>query len=379
MKTMDQLTKCVHAGGYIDDTVGGVTTPVYTSSSYKYKDGGVCYPRYFNIPTQKAVALKIAALENGESALVVSSGMAAASVTLFSFLSAGDHLIVQSDIYGGTYNLVDNIDRQGIEVSFVQAESVDDFRTRIRANTRLILFETPSNPLLKIVDIEAVAKLGREMGLITVMDNTFASPINQTPLDLGIDIVIHSATKYMGGHSDLCAGAIVCRSDLMDRIYETAVNIGVVLNPSECYRLERSLKTLGIRVKQQNENAMALAEFLDNHEKVKNVYFPGLSNHPNHETAEKQMHGFGGMLSFEIENGSYKARRLVENLKLFTHAVSLGGVESLVCFPTLTSHEKMPHDEREKLGITDSLIRVSCGIEETEDLINDMRNALDAI
>jgi cystathionine beta-lyase len=213
--------------------------------------------------------------------------------------------------------------------------------------------------------------------LVSVIDNTFASPINQNPLDMGIDAVIHSGTKYLGGHSDLCCGAIVTRAELMDKVFEVAVNHGMVLSPYDCYRLERSMKTLGLRVRQHNVNGQALAEFLSAHPRVGQVYYPGLEDHPGHRTAKKQMRGFGGMLSVELDGGQDTAMAVVERLKLFTHAVSLGGVESLLCFPCLTSHAKVPPEERAKAGITDALIRISCGIEETGDLIADWKQALD--
>ena len=378
MKNLEQLTKCVHSGGYVDEAVGGVTTPIYTSSSFKFSDGNICYPRYYNIPTQKAAADKLAALENGEAALILSSGMAAVTSALLAHLGQGDHALIQSDVYGGTYHFVaSEFERFGIELTLVSSQDVKDFDALVRSNTNLLYVETPSNPLLKVVDLQAVAELGRRRNLTTVIDNTFASPINQTPLDLGIDVVIHSGTKYLGGHSDLCCGAVVSGARTMARIAETAINHGSVLGAFECYRLERSLKTLGLRVRQQNQNAMALAEYLSGHPGVLKVNYPGLPGHPGHETAKKQMTGFGGMLSVQLAGSFEDARRVVDRLKLAHHAVSLGGVESLVCFPTLTSHEKMPKEEREAQGITDTLVRVSAGIEAPEDLIEDFRQALD--
>ncbi|MEW6262630.1 MAG: aminotransferase class I/II-fold pyridoxal phosphate-dependent enzyme [Thermodesulfobacteriota bacterium] len=372
------LTRCVHSGGYLDEKVGGVTTPVYTSSSYRFSESGgeVLYPRYYNLPTQKAVADKMAALENGRTALVVSSGMAAISTTLVALLAAGDHAVIQNDVYGGTFHFLSELSRLGIEYSLVRSQDVRDFAAAVRENTRLVYFETPTNPLLKVVDLRAMAELGRTKGLLTVIDNTFATPINQRPLDYGIDVAAHSGTKYLGGHSDLCCGVVVTRPDLGDKIAETAINHGVVLGAFECYRLERSLKTLALRVRQQNVNALALAEFLAAHPRVKRVYYPGLPDDPGHETAKRQMSGFGGMFSVEIKGDRETARSVVNRLKLFTHAVSLGGVESLVCFPALTSHAKMPAEEREKIGITDALLRFSTGIEDPDDLIADLGQAL---
>ncbi len=375
---MNQLTKCVHAGLQDDLGIGGVTTPIYMSSSYKIPKGPgeIRYPRRYNIPTQRAAAEKVAALENGETGLVLASGMAAITSTLLTLLKTGDHAIIQSDVYGGTYHFAESeLRRFGIEVSLVRGESIDDYADQVRPNTKVIFFETPTNPLIKVTDVEAMAGMAKDKGLLTVIDNTFATPINQRPLDLGIDVVIHSGSKYLGGHSDLCCGVVVTSRSLMDRIYQTAVNLGGVLGAIECYQLERSIKTLGLRVKQHNKNGLALAQFLATHPWVKQVNYPGLPDHPGHGTAKKQMDGFGGMLS--IDPGDVEtARRLVENLTLFTHAVSLGGVESLVCFPALTSHSEMAPEDREKLGITDSLLRLSVGIEDTDDLIADFDRAL---
>lgn len=370
------LTQCVHAGGYIDDEVGGVTTPIYTSSSYRFGEGHVCYPRYYNVPTQTAVASKIAALEHGEAALAVSSGMAAISTVLFTFLSAGDHAVIQRDIYGGAFHFTNELERLGVQVSLVKGDSVDDFAAHITEKTRLIYFETPTNPLLKIIDIAAMASLAKERGVISVIDNTFATPINQRPIELGIDVVVHSGTKYLGGHSDLCCGAIVSRTELVEKIGDVAVDHGVVLSAGECYQLERSLKTLGLRVRQQNANGLAVARFLNGHPKVNKTYYPGLDSHPGHDIAGRQMSGYGGMLSLELTGDKGAALRIVDRLKLFAHAVSLGGVESLVCFPSLTSHAKMSPSDRVAGGITDSLIRMSCGIEDSEDLIEDLTQAL---
>ncbi|MEW5723776.1 MAG: aminotransferase class I/II-fold pyridoxal phosphate-dependent enzyme [Thermodesulfobacteriota bacterium] len=380
MSEWNQLTKCVHAGSFLDEEVGGMTTPIYTSSSFRYRDHNICYPRYYNIPTQRAAAQKIAVLENGQAGLVVGSGMAAISSALLTFLAAGDHAVIQGDVYGGTFHFVEaEFQRLGLEYTLVGCESVGDFAAAIRDNTRVIYFETPTNPLLKVVDIRALAEMARSRGVITVIDNTFATPINQNPLDLGVDVVVHSGTKYLGGHSDLCCGAVVTRDGLMERVYETAVNHGGVLGAFECYRLERSLKTLGLRVRQQNWNALELARFLENRPGVRRVNYPGLAGHPGHETAKSQMRGFGGMLSVELEDDLPATLAVVGRLQVFHHAVSLGGVESLVCFPSLTSHAKVPPEDRKNMGITDTLIRVSVGIEDTDDLIADWDQALHAL
>ena len=375
----DSLTKCVHGGGWRDETVGAVTTPIYTSSSYRITRGAadICYPRYYNLPNQKTVAGQLAGLENGETALVVASGMAAITTTVLALVSSGDHVIVQNDVYGGTFHFATSeLRRFGIDISLVRSEAVADFEAELRDKTRLILFETPTNPLLKIVDISRMTEMARRHGVRTVMDNTFASPVNQTPLDLGVDVVVHSGTKYLGGHSDLCCGAIVTSQALMQGILESAINLGSVLGPMECAMLERSIKTLGLRIRQHNKNAQAVAEFLVGHPGVKVVHFPGLSSHPGHDIALGQMNGFGGMVSFEPYGDAETARGIVDRLQLFTHAVSLGGVESLVCFPAQTSHAKLSPEERHKIGITDALVRLSVGIEDTADLINDLENGL---
>jgi cystathionine beta-lyase len=377
----DSLTKCVHCGGWRDETVGAVTTPIYTSSSYRINGEAalIRYPRYCNLPTQIAVAGQLAGLENGEAALAVSSGMAAITTTVLALVSSGDHVIVQHDVYGGTFHFATSeLRRFGIDISLVRSQAVEDFEKELRNNTRLILFETPTNPLLKIVDIRQMVHMAVSHGLTTVMDNTLASPINQTPLDLGVDVVVHSGTKYLGGHSDLCCGAIVTSHTLMERIRDTAINLGVALGPWECAQLERSIKTLGLRVRQHNAGGRAVAEFLAGHPRVKNVHFPGLADHPGHGTAVRQMTGFGGMVSFEPHGDAATARRFVDALQLFTHAVSLGGVESLVCFPAQTSHAKLSAEERLKIGVTDTLIRLSVGIEDTSDLIKDLAHGLSA-
>ena len=275
--------------------------------------------------------------------------------------------------------VVSELKRLGMEVSLVPSTDMNDFAAEIRDNTRLLYVETPANPLLNVVDLREAAALARDHGLYSVMDNTFATPINQNPLDLGIDVVVHSGTKYLGGHSDLCCGAIATRADLMERIRETAVNYGMVQSPYDAYRLERSMKTLGLRVRQQNANGRLLAEFLNAHPLAKKVYYPGLPGHPNHDVAKKQMRDFGGMLSVDLDMDVPAAHAFVERLRLFIHAVSLGGVESLICFPVLTSHEKVPREEREKIGITDTLIRISAGVEDASDLIDDMKQALESV
>jgi cystathionine beta-lyase len=369
-------TLCVHAGGYRDEATGAVTTPIFTSSSYAYPHpkNENFYQRYFNVPNQRAVAEKLAALEQGEDALVFGSGMAAITTTLFALLKPGDHAVFQEDLYGGTYHFVAaELTKFGVEVSFVK--NGGDFATQVRPSTKLIYVESPSNPLLRCVDLAAVSALAKSRGLLTVIDNTFATPINQTPLALGIDIVVHSATKYLNGHSDLNAGAVVASRELVASIRPFAVNHGGMLDAHACYMLERGLKTLALRVERQNENAGKLARWLQKHPAVVHVNYPGLPDHPDHAVAARQMRGFGGMLSFELRDAA-QANALLGRFKLATAALSLGGVETLVTSPAKTSHVKMTAAERAAIGISDALLRVSVGIEDADDLIADFEQAL---
>ena len=371
-------TQCVHAGTHPDERTGGINSPIITSTAYAYPNptGANVYPRYFNVPNQRAVARKLAALEKGEDGIVFSSGMAAISTLLLAYLKPGDHAVFQADLYGGTYHLVvTELARFGIETSF--ARNLAEFSTAVRPNTRVLYVESPSNPLLRCVDLAAVAKVGRERGLLSIIDNTFASPINQTPLELGIDAVVHSATKYLNGHSDVDAGAVVSSGEVIRKVTECALNLGGVLDSHACYQLERGLKTLALRVRQQNENAGRLARFLQNHGAVSRVIYPGLPDHPDHAIAARQMRGFGGMLSFELCQPG-QLDQLLERLELATPALSLGGVETLVTVPSRTSHKTLPPEERQRAGISDGLVRVSVGIEDIQDLTHDFDQALSA-
>jgi len=371
----NKSTQCVHEGTIADSQTKGTVSPIYTSSAYDYLDVDVtAYPRYFNTPNQKSVGVKIAALENGEEAMVLSSGMAAISTALFSQIKQGDHVLLQNDLYGGTHNAAaKELNRYGIEYDFVNSMDAADFGSYIKSNTKIIYIETPSNPLLKLIDIEAIAQLAKKNNLITIIDNTFASPINQNPIDFGIDVVVHSGTKYLGGHSDMCCGAIVTSSKIMKDIWASAVNWGGSLNAQMCSLLERSIKTLALRVKQQNANAQAIASFLEKHDKVDAVYYPGLTSHPQYKLAKSQMHGFGGMLSFEVQGDPDE---LVKKLNLIPAAISLGGVESTITSPVQTSHSKMTDEARHQAGIKSNLLRLSVGIEEANDLMADLKQAL---
>lgn len=370
-------TRCIHAGTLHDETVGGVCSPIHVSSAFAFpnRSGENIYPRYFNSPNQRAVCSKIAALEHGGDALVFGSGMAAISTTLLALLNPGDHAVFQADLYGGTLQFVSQqLERLGIAVTRVG--ETDGFVAAIRPETRLIYVESPSNPLLRCVDLAAIATLGDERGLLTVIDNTFATPFNQTPLTAGFDLVIHSATKYLNGHSDANAGFVVGAPELIDRIRPAATHFGGMLDARTCERVERGMKTLALRMERHNANALTLAMFLSCHPAVKTVHYPGLPLHPDHAVASLQMRGYGGMLSFEVE-AQWNPRIVLDQLRVAAPALSLGGVETLLCIPAHTSHRELTAGQRATLGITDGLIRVSVGVEDIDDLIVDFSQALD--
>ena len=370
-------TICTHTGEVEDKQFRGAVSPLFMSSSYAFEGVDVKrYPRYFNTPNQEALCKKVAALEHTEAGLIFGSGMAAVSTALLAFLRAGDHVVLQNTLYGGTYNLInEEFDKFGIEYSFTDGLQVEDFEAKIKENTKVIYIETPSNPLLTITDLKAVATLAKKHNLVSMIDNTFASPVNQNPIDFGIDVVIHSATKYMGGHSDICAGAVASTTEHIDRIFQLAKNFGGSLSDYTVWLLERSMKTMGIRVRAQNENAQKMAEYLHQSKDVEKVYYPGLPSHPDHELAKSQMKGFGGMLSFELKS-DIDAMDFQNALELIKPSMSLAGVESTVLSPTQTSHALMGEEERARQGIKDGLIRFSVGIEEVEDLIEDIEQAI---
>ena len=370
-------TICTHVGEIKDEQFKGAVSPIYLSSSYEFMDTDVKrYPRYFNTPNQEFLAKKIAALEHAESALIFGSGMAAISTTLLTYLNSGDHIVLQKDLYGGTRNLiVEQFDNYNIQYSFAEGLSIEDFIEKIQSNTKLIYIETPSNPLLKIVDIEAVARLAKQNDIISVIDNTFASPVVQNPIDFGIDIVIHSATKYLSGHSDICAGAVASTQDNIDKIWRLAKDLGGSLSDFTVWMLERSMKTLGIRVKAQQKNAKKMAKYLESNTDIECVYYPGLKSHENYKLAKQQMNGFGAMLSFELKS-NLDASQFLKSLNLIKPSMSLAGLESTMLLPSETSHALLSPEERRKQGISDNLIRFSVGIEEKEDLINDIEQAI---
>ena len=371
-------TQCVHVGEVEDKQFKGAVSPIYMATSYAFDGVDVKrYPRYFNTPNQEMLCKKIAALEHAEAGLIFGSGMAAISTALFAFLKAGDHIIIQQVIYGGTYHLiVSEFEKYGIEYSFTDSDQVADFIPLIKENTKVLYIETPSNPLLGITDIKAISDLAKERNIITMIDNTFASPINQTPADYGIDIILHSATKYMGGHSDISAGAIAASQTHIDRIWNTAINFGGNLSDQTVWLLERSLKTLNIRVKEQTKNALVMATYLEENSHIERVYYPGLKSHPQHALAKSQMHGFGAMLSFELKEGM-DAMDFQNNLKLIKPSLSLAGLESTTVSPAQTTHALLSEEERLARGIKEGLIRFSVGIEEPKDLIADIEQAIE--
>ncbi|MBA21733.1 MAG: cystathionine beta-lyase [Flavobacteriales bacterium] len=377
MKKSKVQTICVHEGQLADEQHKGAISPLYMATAYAYDGVDVNrYPRYFNTPNQVGLAKKIAALEGAEKGLIFGSGMAAVSTTLLSHLKAGDHVILQEDLYGGTTNLVvEEFEKFGIEYSFTQGLKKNDFEVLIQNNTEVIYLETPSNPLMKIVDLEAIALLARSKGLITMIDNTFASPINQNPISFGIDVVIHSATKYLGGHSDILAGAVVGSEKQINLVFQMAKNLGGSLSDYTVWLLERSIKTLSLRVHAQNQNAQELAKFLEEKSSVDAVYYPGLESHPDHDLAKNQMKGFSGMFSFEL-NTSFDLDVFQQNLKLIKPAMSLAGVESTLTIPCKTSHSLLTPEDRISQGIQDNLIRFSSGIEHVEDLKDDINQAI---
>ena len=375
MKKNKPETLCVHEGQIEDPLYNGAVSPLYMSTAYSYKKGDM-YPRYFNTPNQVGLSKKISSLENAEETLVFGSGMAAISTSLLSFLSSGDHVIFQPDLYGGTRNFAtEHLNTYGIEFSFSKSVDLKDFESQIKDNTKVIYVESPSNPLMKVVDLKGISELAKDNNIITIIDNTFASPVNQNPIPLGIDIVIHSATKYLGGHSDILAGSVSSSKKNMERIYSVGKSLGGNLSDYTVWLLERSLKTLFVRVAKQNKNANELAHYLQNHDCLNKVFYPGLENSIYYNLAKNQMNDYTGMLSFEINK--HISREIFEsNLKLIQPAISLAGVESTINVPYLTSHKWLPKEEKRKQGISENLVRFSVGIEDVNDLKRDLDQAL---
>lgn len=375
-------TRAIHAGQSPDPTTGAVMVPISLATTYVQESPGVHkgydYGRTVN-PTRQALEACVADLENGEAGFAFASGMAA-TATLLELLDSGSHVIAMDDLYGGSYRLFENVRRRsaGLDFSFVDMADIDRLESEVKPNTRMIWLETPSNPLLKVVDLEVVAAFARDHGLLTVCDSTFCSPYIQKPLDHGIDIVMHSSTKYLNGHSDVVGGIAVVgdRPELIDQLKFLQKSIGSVPSPFDAYLVLRSLKTLPLRMQRHCENAQAVAEHLEKHPGVSRVHYPGLSCHPQHEIARRQMNGFGGMVTFVMDGVLNDARRFLERCDIMSLGESLGGVETLIEHPAIMTHASLPAEMRRKLGIDDTLIRLSVGVEDVEDLINELDDAL---
>jgi methionine-gamma-lyase len=388
-KSFDFATLAVHAGEAPCPATGALDTPIYQSTTFVSADAdemaavygeqkpGYMYTRYGN-PTIHALETKLAALEGGEAALATASGMAAVSTAILGYVKAGDHVVSGRSIYGASYNFLNKkLPRMAASATFVESSRVEDFEKAIRPNTRLIYFETPSNPVLEVVDLAAVATLGRARGIPTVVDNTFASPALQQPLGLGVTVVVHSATKYLCGHGDAMGGAIIGPREYISLlVHEVIRDYGGVISPFNAWLILRGIRTLHLRMPAHCSNAQRVAEFLDGHAQVERVYYPGLPQHPGHEVAKKQMSAFGAMISFEAKGGYEGGKQVMDRVKLFARAASLGDTRSLIVHPASTSHRAVPPEDRRAIGITDGLVRLSVGVEAAEDLISDLDQAL---
>jgi cystathionine beta-lyase/cystathionine gamma-synthase len=378
---MNQATKYIHAGAHPDPSTGAIMTPIYQTSTYVQEAPGVNqgfeYARSQN-PTRQALEEALAAIENGNFGLSFSSGVAATDAVI-KLLEPGDEVICGNDMYGGTYRLFSKIfTKFGIKFHYINQQDINEVSNHINTNTKLIWVETPTNPLMNIIDIKAITQLAKEHNLLTCVDNTFASPYLQNPLDLGADIVMHSVTKYLGGHSDVIQGALVMKdSGLREKLYFIQKSCGAVPGPMDCFLVLRGIKTLHVRMQRHCENGKKIANFLRSHPAIAKVYWPGFEDHPGHAIAKEQMRDFGGMISFELKDNSAEAvKKVLTSTKLFSLAESLGGVESLINHPATMTHASIPREERLKYGLTDSLIRISVGIEDADDLIADLDGAI---
>ena len=386
-------TRCVHAGEGPSPESRAHTTPIYQTSTFLFdsaeqadavfsgKEPGYRYVRSPpNTPTHAVFIEKMKSLEGGEAGLSFSSGMAAETAVVLSQLKSGDHLISSSVLYGGTYGLFSSLlPKFGIDVSFVDTTNLEEVKAALRPNTKMLFLESPANPTMSVCDIRELSRIARDAGAISVMDNTFASPYFQRPLELGADLVVESCTKYIGGHSDLLGGVAVGYGDLIRSMSRATTLLGVTMGPHEAWLCIRGLKTLHLRMERHAANAMALAEFLESHPKVEWVSYPGLSSHPQHDTARKQMSGYSGMLSFELKGGVEAGRRLINGVELCLLSVSLGSTDTLIQHPASMTHAIVPRDMRLKIGITDGLVRISAGIEDAEDIIADLDQALEKV
>lgn len=383
MGMMRFSTRAVHAGDREDGT-GAVTVPIYQVSTFRQREPGIegeyVYARTGN-PTRAALETALASLEGGRHGLAFGSGMGAITTMALSLLNQGDHLLAVHDLYGGTRRLFDRIMHNfGVNFTYVNGSTTDAFENAIRPETRIVWVETPTNPLLQIIDIAMVANLAHNHNALLVVDNTFASPHLQEPLKLGADIVVHSTTKYLGGHSDLVGGAVVLSdASLYERVRFAQNAAGAVPGPFDCWLVLRGIKTLPVRMDRHCSNALKIAEYLSTHPKVERVLYPGLASHPQHSLAKKQMAGFGGMISFYLKGDFQASKRLLKHVRIFTVAESLGGVESLIEHPSSMTHASVPKDERERIGVTESLVRLSVGIEDVDDLVTDLSQALEEV
>ncbi|KIL49708.1 bifunctional cystathionine gamma-lyase/homocysteine desulfhydrase [Jeotgalibacillus soli] len=377
---MKPKTKLIHGGIFGDEATGAVSTPIYQVSTYK-QDGvgglrqGYEYSRTGN-PTRHALEELIKDIENGHAGFAFGSGMGAISSVMM-MLGAGSHIVLTDDVYGGTYRVITKVlNTLGLEATFVDTSNPDNVTAAVKENTKAVFIETPTNPLLKVTDIAAVSAVAKEHGLLTIVDNTFTTPYFQNPLDLGADIVVHSATKYLGGHSDVVAGLVVVKNaKLAEKMHFVQNSVGAILGPQDSWLLIRGIKTLGIRMEEHEKNAKEIVAFLEKHEAVKKIHYPGIPSHPGHDIAKKQSRGFGGMISFDVGSAE-KAVQVLEKIHYFTLAESLGAVESLISIPAKMTHASIPVDRRQELGITDGLVRISVGIEDIEDLLEDLAQAL---
>jgi cystathionine beta-lyase/cystathionine gamma-synthase len=374
-------TILIHAGEPQPHIEGAVSLPIFQSSTFEYAGQDsyhdLRYIRLNNTPNHLALHQKLAALESGEAALVTASGMAAISTSLLSLLTPGDHFLAHDTLYGGTHSLItQDLKAMGITFDFIDGNKPNSWEPLIRPETKLIYVETITNPLIQVADLGEVIDFAQAHNLISIIDNTFASPINYRPLERGFDLSIHSATKYLNGHTDIVAGAVIGRSDLIEKITHKLNHLGGTLDPHACFLLQRGMKTLAVRVRYQNESSLMIAQFLESHPDVARVNYPGLESHPNHKRAASLFDGFGGMLSFELKGEFRQTERFMTNLELPISAPSLGGVETLITRPATTSHAGMNPEERRAMGISENLIRLSVGLEATEDLIQDFEQAL---
>ncbi|MDO8434181.1 MAG: aminotransferase class I/II-fold pyridoxal phosphate-dependent enzyme [Candidatus Binatus sp.] len=374
-------TKLIHAGEPEPLIGGAVTMPIFQSSTFEYSGQksyhDLRYIRLSNTPNHTVLHAKLAALENAEAALVAGSGMAAISATLFTVLAGGGHLLAQDCLYGGTHDLMNvEFPSYGMSVDFIDGDEPATWREALRPNTKAIYVETMSNPLLQVGDLEAVVSFAAENGLLSIIDNTFASPLNFRPAEIGFDLSLHSGTKYLNGHTDIVAGAVIGRAELVRSVTRTLNHLGGVLDPHACFLLNRGIKTLGVRVRHQNESALKIARWLEQDPAVSHVNYPGLESHSNHLRACELFDGFGGVLSFELEGGLAAATRFIERVTIPISAPSLGGVETLITRPATTSHSGMSPEHRASAGISDGLIRLSVGLESSDDLLEDFETAL---